>query len=105
MSTLLFILLQIVAIIVLAFGVICFAHWWTEGRDEYKPQWLNYKPFNCKICLTFWTLLVLYITIGYALELKVFLYGGILFAISNAGAMLIDQKNNTINIDNYDDKR
>ena len=48
------------------------------------PQWLQYKPWNCKLCLTFWLL------------------GGLFLAIMNAVAMMIDQKNKTINIDDYE---
>jgi hypothetical protein len=99
---LIYIFLQILALFVIAVGVISFAYWWTEGRGEYKPDWLNYKPFNCKICLTFWTLIVIYVTIGLTLNLNLFLWGGIIFAAANALAMKIDEKNKTISIDEYD---
>jgi small-conductance mechanosensitive channel len=99
---LIYIFLQILALFVIAVAVISFAYWWTEGRGEYKPDWLNYKPFNCKICLTFWTLIVIYVTIGLTLNLNLFLWGGIIFAAANALAMKIDEKNKTISIDEYD---
>ena len=98
---LIYIFLQILALFIIAVAVISFAYWWTEGRDEYKPDWLNYKPFNCKICLTFWTLIVIYVTIGLTLNLNLFLWGGIIFAAANALAMKIDEKNKTISIDEY----
>lgn len=99
---LIYIFLQILALFIIAVAVISFAYWWTEGREEYKPDWLNYKPFNCKICLTFWTLIVIYVTIGLTLNLNLFLWGGIIFAAANALAMKIDEKNKTISIDDYD---
>ena len=99
---LIYIFLQILALFIIAVGVISFSYWWTEGRGEYKPNWLNYKPFNCKICLTFWTLIVIYVTIGLTLNLNLFLWGGIIFAAANALAMKIDEKNKTISIDDYD---
>ena len=101
---LIYIFLQILALFIIAVGVISFSYWWTEGREEYKPDWLNYKPFNCKICLTFWTLIVIYVTIGLTLNLNLFLWGGIIFAAANALAMKIDEKNKTISIDEYDER-
>ena len=101
---LIYIFLQILALFIIAVAVISFAYWWTEGRGEYKPNWLNYKPFNCKICLTFWTLIVIYVTIGLTLNLNLFLWGGIIFAAANALAMKIDEKNKTISIDEYDER-
>lgn len=98
---LIYILLQILALFIIAVAVISFAYWFTEGRGEFKPEWLNYKPFNCKVCLTFWTLIVIYVTIGLTLNLNLFLWGGIIFAAANALAMKIDEKNKTISIDEY----
>ena len=98
-----YIILQILAIFLIAIGVISFAYWWT-GRDEYKPEWLNYKPFNCNICLTFWMLIVIYATIGITLNLNLFLYGGIIFTIANALAMKIDEVNKTVTTEEYDER-
>lgn len=68
--------------------------------DEWGlPKWLDYKPFNCYLCLTFWTLLAVYLTIGLIFNLKITLFVGIIIAVLNAIAMYIDQKNKTIKID------
>ena len=60
------------------------------------PEWLQYKPWNCKLCLTFWSLLATYLSIGLIFSLPITLYGGIALAVMNALAMWIDQKNKTI---------
>ena len=68
--------------------------------DEWGlPKWLDYKPFNCSLCLTFWSLLAVYLTIGLIFNLKITLFIGIIIAVLNAIAMYIDQKNKTIKID------
>ena len=100
---LIYILLQILALFIIAVAVISLADWCTEGRGEFKPEWLNYKPFNCRFCLTFWTLIVIYVTIGLTLNLNLFLYGGIIFTIANALAMKIDEKEKTITTEQYDE--
>ena len=67
--------------------------------DEWGlPKWLDYKPFNCYLCLTFWSLLAVYLTIGLIFNLKITLFIGITIAVLNAIAMYIDQKNKTIKI-------
>lgn len=68
--------------------------------DEWRlPKWLDYKPFNCYLCLTFWSLLAVYLTIGLIFNLKITLFIGVTIAVLNAIAMYIDQKNKTIKID------
>lgn len=66
------------------------------------PQWLQYKPWNCKLCLTFWLLFGAYVSIGLIFKLYILFFGGLFLAIMNAVAMMIDQKNKTINIDDYE---
>lgn len=67
--------------------------------DEWGlPKWLDYKPFNCYLCLTFWSLLAVYLTIGLIFNLKITLFIGVIIAVLNAIAMYIDQKNKTIKI-------
>ena len=71
---------------------------WKVTEEWGLPEWLQYKPWNCKLCLTFWSLLVTYLSIGLIFNLYITLIGGIAFAIMNALAMWIDQKNKTIKI-------
>ena len=69
---------------------------------KHFPQWLDYKPFNCELCFTFWSLLIIYICIGWLMNWYVTMIGGIVLTILNAIAMWRHQKNNTINLDEYD---
>lgn len=61
------------------------------------PKWLNFKPFNCNLCLTFWTLIALYTTL-WILGYWWTGISGIILAILNAIAMYIDQKKKTVEI-------
>lgn len=72
------------------------AYWLTEVRG--LPEWLQYKPFNCRLCLTFWSLMGIYIALGLSFSCLVILIGGCILAILNAIAMYIDQRNKTIKL-------
>ena len=71
---------------------------WKVTEEWGLPEWLQYKPWNCKLCFTFWSLLATYLSIGLIFNLYITLIGGIAFAIMNALAMWIDQKNKTVKI-------
>ena len=71
---------------------------WKVTEEWGLPEWLQYKPWNCKLCFTFWSLLATYLSIGLIFNLYITLIGGIALAIMNALAMWIDQKNKTIKI-------
>lgn len=64
------------------------------------PKWLQYKPFICDICLTFWSLVAIYTTlliIGYTwLGIS-----GLIMAVLNAIAMYINQKRKTVDVNSY----
>ena len=64
------------------------------------PKWLDYRPWNCNTCCTFWSLVAIYTTlliIGYTwLGIS-----GLIMAVLNAIAMYIDQKRKTVDINNY----
>ena len=62
------------------------------------PSWLQYKPFNCRMCCTFWSLSLTFIIIGISFDLWITLIGGISLSILNAIAMYIHQKNNTVKV-------
>ena len=66
------------------------------------PKWLDYKPWSCYLCLTFWTLFALYLSVGLIFGLYITLFGGIALTILNAIAMYIDQKNKTVNLDEWE---
>lgn len=89
-------LLQVILILGIFLPVRYLAYYITEVKG--LPVWLDYKPFNCRLCLTFWSLIAAYLTSGIILGFEITLYGGILLTILNAIAMYINQKNKTIKV-------
>lgn len=91
------ILLQALAALIIFFVVNYGAYWLTEVKG--LPAWLQYKPFECRMCLTFWSLMGIYITLWLSFSCLYIAIYGILLAILNAIAMWIDQKDKTIKIE------
>ena len=89
-------ILQVIIILAMFIVIRWFA--WKVTEVWGLPEWLQYKPWNCKLCFTFWYLLFSYLTVGLIFNLPITLYGGIALAILNALAMWIDQRNKTIKI-------
>lgn len=89
-------LLQFIAVLLIFLGVNYFTWWFTEKNNV--PQFLEYKPFQCRLCLTFWILVGIYIALGISFKLWVVLIAGVILAILNAIAMWVNQKNKTIKI-------
>lgn len=85
-------------LVLLIFLVISYgAYWLTEVRG--LPEWLQYKPWICRMCLTFWSLVGVYSAIWVSFSCYIIGVVGILLAILNAIAMYIDQKNKTVKIE------
>lgn len=93
-----------IAQVVLILALFIPIRWFTWKITEVwgLPEWLDYKPFNCKLCLTFWSLLAAYLSIGLIFQAYITLIGGIVLAILNAIAMWIDQRNKTVTLEDYD---
>lgn len=66
------------------------------------PAWLDYKPWSCDLCLSFWSLVTIYTAIWLSFSCLYTGAGGITLAVLNAIAMYLHQKNNTISIEDYD---
>ena len=93
------ILLQFLLSGLIFFIVGYFTWWFTEAEDiGHIPKFLDYRPFQCRLCLTFWLLVAIYIALGLSFKLWVFSIFGIILAILNAIAMYINQRNKTIKI-------
>lgn len=90
------ILIQFIISFVIFFVVLWLGFEVTENRE--MPTWLNYKPFKCRKCLTFWTLTFVYLTIGLSFQLWWLLGTGLLLAILNSLAQAIDERENTVSI-------
>ncbi len=90
------ILFEIIMMFVVFFSVNYAAYYVTEVKG--LPRWLQYKPWECRLCLTFWALITIYLTILLSFECLYMSIGGIILASMNALAMYIDQRNKTIKI-------
>lgn len=89
-------ILQFILILAVFIPVRYIAYYITEVKG--LPVWLDYKPFNCKLCLTFWSLIAVYIAIWLSFSCLYTGIGGIILAFMNAAAMWIDQRNKTIKL-------
>ena len=90
-------LLQIIISLVVWLAVVYVAFYLTEVKP--LPKWLQFPPFNCRICLTFWTNLATIMTIGLAFSLWYFLAAGLILTALTAISMKIDQKHKTVKVD------
>lgn len=92
------IILQLIAVLVIFILIRWYSHMQTERWG--LPTFLQYRPWNCDICLSFWLLLATYIAAG-AIGYKITAIAGIILAILNAIAMKVEQKRKTIDLNNY----
>lgn len=76
--------------------VIPVVFYWTEVKQ--LPKWLRFPPFNCRKCLTFWTLLAISMIVGLSFGAYWFMGTGIIMAILTAIAMTVEQINKTIKL-------
>lgn len=93
-----YILFQFLLVGIIFFVVGYISWWFTEKDDGHVPEFLDFKPFSCRMCLTFWSLVAVYIALGIGFKMWVVLIGGIVLAILNAIAMYVNQKQKTIKI-------
>ena len=96
-----YLLFEFIAVFIIFFVINYFTWWFTEKDNV--PEFLEYKPFQCRLCLTFWLLTGVYIAIGVSFKLWIVLIAGIILAILNALAMWVNQKQNTIRIEDFDE--
>ena len=89
-------LLQIILIFIIFFPVKYLTWYITEEKG--LPAFLNYQPWNCNTCATFWTLLTIYMTIWLSFSCLITGIGGITLTVLNAIAMWYHQKTHTIKI-------
>lgn len=91
------ILFEFIMIVVIFIAISYGGYWLTEVKG--LPEWLQYKPFICRLCLTFWSLMGVYIALGLSFSCLYLMIGGCILAILNAIAMWIDQKQKTVHLD------
>lgn len=66
------------------------------------PQWLQYKPWECRKCLTFWSLAALYAFCGLVIHLWITMSVGAILTVLDTIAVIVDQRNKTIKIEEYE---
>lgn len=91
------ILFEFIIMVVIFLVINYMGYWITEVKG--LPEWLDYKPFICRLCLTFWLLIGVYTVIWLSFSCLYMGIGGIILAMLNALAMWIDQKQKTIHLD------
>lgn len=91
------ILFEFIAMMLIFFIANYGAYYVTEVKG--LPTWLQYKPWICRLCLTFWTLIFTYTAIWLSFSCLYLGISGILLASMNALAMYIDQKQKTVHLD------
>lgn len=89
-------LFEFIFVFVIFFTVSYVAYYITEKRG--LPDWLQYKPWICRLCLTFWSLVFIYSAIWLSFSCLYIGIIGNLLASMNALAMWIDQRNKTIKL-------
>lgn len=94
------ILLQFILVLVIFFPIQYGAYWLTEVKG--LPEWLQYKPWICRLCLTFWSLVGVYVAIWLSFSCSYIGVTGLILAALNALAMWVDQRQKTITIEQYD---
>lgn len=66
------------------------------------PTFLDYKPWKCRKCLSFWTLVAFYLCSGLMFKLWITMGVGLVLTVLDTIAVIIDQKNKTIKIEDYE---
>lgn len=94
-------ILEFFIIFLIYMTVLPVVYYLTEVKG--MPRWLNFKPFSCRKCLTFWSLISISVAVGLSFEMYYLMSTGIVMAILTAIAMEVHQKNNTIKIEETND--
>lgn len=87
---------EFIAIFITYMLVVYIAYYVTEVKR--LPTWLQFPPFHCRKCLTFWCMMAVSLCIGLSFDLPVYMATGIFLAILTGISMHVDEKNKTIKI-------
>ena len=79
------------------FFVIKILSWFFIDIKEITPEWLNYKPFNCSFCFSFWTNITLSILSTWLISPYLFVW--ISITALDAVAYIVDRYENTEKIE------
>lgn len=89
-------LFEFVIAFIMYFVIVYGAYYATEVKR--LPEWLQFPPFECRKCLTFWSNFIVGLVIGLSFSLYITMITVMVMAILTAISMHIDQKRKTISI-------
>lgn len=69
------------------------------------PTFLDYMPYSCRKCLSFWSLTALFLVCGLLLHLWITMAVGCVLTVLDTIAVIVDQRKKTmkVGIDVYDE--
>lgn len=91
-------LFEFVIAFIMYFVILYGAYYATEVKR--LPEWLQFPPFECRKCLTFWSNFIAGLVVGLSFSLYITMITVFVMAILTAISMHIDQKRKTISINN-----
>lgn len=86
--------LQVLFVIIIFFAVKCLS--WNITDKWGLPQWLQYRPWECYKCLSFWSLAAIYLFCGLILHLWITMSVGMILTILDTIAYTYEIKRKTI---------
>lgn len=89
-------LFEFVIAFIMYFAILYWAYYATEVKR--LPEWLQFPPFECRKCLTFWSNFIAGLVVGLSFSLYIAMITVFVMAILTAISMHIDQRNKTISI-------
>lgn len=63
------------------------------------PTFLDYMPYSCRKCLSFWSLTACFIACGLLLHLWITMAVGCVLTVLDTIAVIVDQRKKTIHLD------
>lgn len=88
-------------IAILVFLTLNWAGYMLTDKWDDRPEWLNYKPWNCRLCLVFW--LNMAAAAFFLIMGVVWTAAGVaVLGVMNAAAMWLNQRNKTIRPDEWE---
>ena len=85
-------------LVIIIFIVVKYLAWKVTEEDR-VPEFLHYEPYICFKCLSFWSLMALFIACGLLCHLWITMAVGTILTILDTIAYIIHEKNNTVKID------
>ena len=81
------------------FAILYVSYYLTEKR---RLPWLQFSPFKCRKCFAFWANLISAFVVGLSFNLYITMSTVLVMGVLTAIAMHVDEKNNTLTIEEYE---